>query len=88
MKIWSLIFYFSLIGGLFLILSRYLGDSLYYLSGYLFLFSYLIVIIFSILIANKKGINGLDCFKMCLGIFVGMTLIYIVFVLMNNLRLK
>ena len=78
---YRLLFIFSLIGGLILIFSRLMGKYLYYLSGYLIVFSYLCIIIITLVIAKQKGIKGLARFKFTSSVVIGMTLLYILFVL-------
>jgi hypothetical protein len=80
----SLIIY-SFIGGILLLLSRLSGKYLYYLSGYLYLLSYISLIIISLVIAKKKGVRGWSAFKLGISVFTGMTLIYIVFVFLINI---
>jgi len=78
---YRLLFIFSLIGGLLLIFSRLMGKYLYYLSGYLTVFSYLCIIIVSLIIAKQRGVKGWACFSFIIAVVIGMTLLYILFVL-------
>lgn len=78
--------WYSLIGGILLISSRLLGSTLYYLSGYLYLLSYILIIAL-VFVSGKRinlNLNGFDYLKLISGTIVGMTLIYILFVLIKN----
>jgi hypothetical protein len=75
---WKLILYYSLLGGVLLLLSRSMDTVLYYLTGYLFYFSYLIVAILAIITAKKKGVGSglLNYAILIVCSLVGMTLLY------------
>ncbi len=75
---WKLILYYSFLGAVLLLLSRSMDKVLYYLTGYLFLLSYMIVIALAIFTAKKKGIgSGLWNYTILIvGTLAGMTLLY------------
>ncbi len=77
---WKYICVFSFLGASLLIVSRYSGSTLFYLGGYLFLLSYLIVTIGVITSGKKNGWSFSKNFKMVLLSFINMTLIYITYV--------
>jgi hypothetical protein len=82
----KIMLWYSLIGGILLISSRLLGSTLYYLSGYLYLLSYILIIAL-VFVSGKRinlNLNGFDYLKLISGTIVGMTLIYILFVLIKN----
>lgn len=83
---WKIIFWYSIIGGVLLILSRLFGSSLYYLSGYLYILSYIVIVPFIVITGKRMSINlnGFDYLKIIFGVFVGMTLIYVIFILLKN----
>ncbi len=74
----KLILYYSFLGAALLIFSRSMDTVLYYLAGYLVLFSYILTIALIIVNAKKKEIN-LRFFNYCIMIvstIAGMTLFY------------
>jgi len=89
---WKLIFYYSLIGGILLIFSRSMDTVLYYLTGYLFLLSYILVIALTIISAKKKNISmgALNYAILIVGTICGMTLLYslLVFILVHTMVIK
>ena len=79
-----IVLWYSLLGGLFLILSRSFGDALHYLSGYLYILSYVIVLILIIFTGKRINLGFSDNFKVIALTFVAMTVLYILFVLLKN----
>ena len=69
----------SLIGGVLLLSSRFIDTVLYYLTGYLIVFSYLIIIILTIRGVKKRAIGTrlLDYIIITMSTLGGMTLIYV-----------
>lgn len=72
----------SLIGGLLLLLSRFMGVYLSYLSGYLYILSYILILLAVLIIEKQKSSSFLERIKIISISFFGMTLLYsfIVFV--------
>ena len=81
---WKLVVAFSFLGGLLLILSRSFGSSLHYLSGYLYIISYALIALLTILAGKKMEFNFSDNLKTVLITFVGMTLLYILYVFIKH----
>ena len=81
---WKLILVFSFLGGLLLILSRSFGSSLHYLSGYLYIVSYALITLLIILAGKKMEFSFSDNLKTVLSTFVGMTLLYILYIVIKN----
>jgi hypothetical protein len=55
---WKLILWYSLLGGVLLILSRIFGNTLYYLSGYLYILAYAVTISLLIITGKRMSIQG------------------------------
>ena len=81
---WKLILLFTAIGGLFLIFSRMYGNTLHYLGGYLFLISYLSILITILITAKSHNYSLTSTLKLIVGVFIGMTLLYIIFVMIRS----
>lgn len=83
---WKLILWYSLLGGLLLILSRIFGVRLYYMGGYLFLITYVVTVVLVIITGKRMNIDFMfsDYFKLVMGVFLGMTLLYFLFILIRN----
>jgi hypothetical protein len=81
---WKLVLAFSFLGGLLLVLSRSFGSSLHYLSGYLYIISYALITLLIILAGKKMEFSFSDNLKTVLTTFVGMTLLYILYVFIKN----
>jgi|GEM_PF-4015229 len=88
---WKLVLYYSFIGGVLLLLSRFMDTVFYYLTGYLFFFSYVIIIALTIITAKKQGttLGVLNYTISIVGILAGMTLLsLLVWILVHLIRIK
>ncbi len=71
---------YSLLGSILLLFSRFMGKYLFFLSGYLYIFSYLIIITIALILSRKTVVNGWGKFKLGVSVFLGMTMFYVFFI--------
>lgn len=80
----KLILSFSCLGGLLLVAALAFGNSLGYLSGYLFVASFVLILCLTVFTVKKMGFSLSKNVTTTLLTLAGMTLLYVLFVVIKS----